>query len=59
MVLHDNKPKGHILKDHILKGHILPGKRKIVGVDDKTHILKDRLDDLLLFSVKIDPSSPK
>jgi hypothetical protein len=50
MVFHDNKPKGHI---------VLPGKRKIVGVDDKTHILKDRLDDLLPFSVKIDPSSPK
>ena len=45
----DNEPKRHI---------VLPGKRKIVGVEDKTDISEDydQFDDLPPFSVKVDPS---
>ena len=37
---------------------VLPGKRKIVGVEDKTDISEDydQFDDLPPFSVKVDPS---
>ena len=45
----NNEPKRHI---------VLPGKRKIVGVEDKTDISEDydQFDGLPPFSVKIDPS---
>ena len=46
----NNEPKRHI---------VLPGKRKIVGVEDKTDISEDYDqfdDDLPPFSVKVDPS---
>nr|TKW02918.1 hypothetical protein SEVIR_7G030900v2 [Setaria viridis] len=45
----DDQPKRHI---------VLPGKRKIVGVEDKTDILEDydQFDDLPPFSVEVDPS---
>ena len=44
-----DEPKRHI---------VLPGKRKIVGVEDKTDILDDydQFDYLPPFSVKVDPS---
>jgi hypothetical protein len=45
----DNEPKRHI---------VLPGKRKIVGVEDKTDISEDydQFDDIPPFSVNVDPS---
>ena len=45
----DIEPKRHI---------VLPGKRKIVGVEDKTDISEDydQFHDLPPFSVKVDPS---
>jgi hypothetical protein len=45
----DDQPKRHI---------VLPGKRKIVGVEDKTDISEDydQFDDLPPFSVEVDPS---
>ena len=45
----DNEPMRHI---------VLPGKRKIVGVEDKTDISEDydQFNDQPPFSVKVDPS---
>ena len=51
----DNKSIADEPKRHI----VLPGKRKIVGVEDKTDISEDYDqfdDDLPPFSVKVDPS---
>jgi hypothetical protein len=45
----DNEPKRHI---------VLPGKRKLVGVKDKTNISEDydQFDDVPPFSLNVDPS---
>ena len=51
--------KGDKVSDNQQKRHIvLPGKRKIVGVEDKTDISKNFVlfDDIPPFSVELDPS---
>jgi hypothetical protein len=50
---------GKEITDHEPKRHIvLSGKRKTVGVKDKTDISEDydQFDDIPLFSVNVDPS---